>query len=390
MKKVLSVLIIFCLVFGLCACGKGGTASSGVSEVSSSTSSAVTEFFPAPELEALPAIWDTQPTIKWSELKGGATARVVVEDESGNVIVDKSGLTSTEYTLETKLAQGKYYTLKVFYTRNGQESSMVGITKRGRQMLCLAKKTATLKDIAKKIENSKDYLITFVGDSVTLGIGNTGDEKSYPAFFARRLAEKFPDRKIVRYDGIINGERVPLKEYSAPITVGAGKGGKITVVRSGVGSSEVTHTIARMETDFMGTADGRLPKKADLLVIHLGINDQGYGASAAEFKERLLNLGKKILCDQPETDVIFMTPTSSVANSKAPASENPLNGHSEAMKEAAEELGFAVIDMHAVWMEHYVQGGANFGMRNWHYDRWHPSDKGYEVMGDKIFENLFG
>ncbi len=390
MKKVLSVLIIFCLVFGLCACGKGGTASSGVSEVSSSTSSAVTEFFPAPELEALPAIWDTQPTIKWSELKGGATARVVVEDESGNVIVDKSGLTSTEYTLETKLTQGKYYTLKVFYTRNGQESSMVGITKRGRQMLCLAKKTATLKDIAKKIENSKDYLITFVGDSVTLGIGNTGDEKSYPAFFARRLAEKFPDRKIVRYDGIINGERVPLKEYSAPVTVGAGKGGKITVVRSGVGSSQVTDTINRMETDFMGTADGRLPKKADLLVIHLGINDQGYGASATEFKERLLNLGKKILCEQPETDVIFMTPTSSVANSKAPASENPLNGHSDAMKEAAEELGFAVIDMHAVWMKQYIQGGANFGMKKWHHDRWHPSDVGYEVMGDKIFENLFG
>ncbi|MBQ8304471.1 MAG: SGNH/GDSL hydrolase family protein [Clostridia bacterium] len=390
MKKLLSILMIFCIVLGLCACEKGGTASSAVSEVSSDTSSAVTEFFPAPELEALPAIWDTQPTIKWSELKGGATARVVVEDESGNVIVDKSGLTGTEYTLETPLIKGKYYTLKVFYTRNGQESSMVGITKRGRQMLCLAKKTATLKDIAKKIENSKDYLITFVGDSVTLGIGNTGDEKSYPAFFARRLAEKFPDRKIVRYDGIINGERVPLKEYSAPITVRAGEGGKITVVRSGVGSSQVTDTINRMDTDFMGTANGRLPKKADLLVIHLGINDQGYGASPMEFKERLLKLGVQILRDQPETDVIFMTPTSSVANSKAPASENPLNGHSEAMKEAAEELGFPVIDMHAVWMEHYVQGGANFGMRNWHYDRWHPSDKGYEVMGDKIFENLFG
>lgn len=389
MKKLLSILMIFCLVLGLCACGKEGNGSSAVSEVSSNTSSAVTEFFPAPELQSLPAIWDTQPTIKWSELKGGATARIVVEDESGNVIADKSGLTGTEYTLEVKLTAGKYYTLKAFYTRNGTESSMAGITKRGRKIVCFPKKTATLKDIAKKIENSKDYLITFVGDSVTLGIGNTGDEKSYPAFFARRLAEKFPNRQIVRYDGIINGERVPLKEYSAPITVSAGTGGKITVVRSGVGSSQVTDTINRMDTDFMGTANGRLPKKADLLVIHLGINDQGYGASATEFKERLLNLGKKILCEQPETDVIFMTPTSSVANSNAPASENPLNGHSDAMKAAAAEFGFPVIDMHAVWMKQYIQGGANFGMKKWHSDRWHPSDVGYEVMGDKIFADLF-
>ncbi len=390
MKKLISILMVFCLVFGLCACGNEGAVSSGVGEVSSDTSSAATEFFPAPELETLPAIWDTQPTIRWSELKGGATARVVVEDEGGNVLVDKGGLTGTQYTLETALTQGKYYNLLVFYTRNGQESPMVGMTKKGRQMLCLAKKTATLKDIARKIENSKDYLITFVGDSVTLGIGNTGDEKSYPAFFARRLAEKFSDRTIIRYDGVIAGEKEPLKEYSAPKTVNTGEGGKITVVRSGVGSSEVTDTISRMDTDFMGTANGRLPKKADLLVIHLGINDQGYGASAAEFKDRLLNLGKKILYEQPETDVIFMTPTSSVKNSDEPASENPLNGHSEAMKEAAAELGFAVIDMHAVWMEQYVQGGANFGMKKWHFDRWHPSDKGYEVMGDKIFEDLFG
>ena len=389
MKKSLAIIMACCLVLGLCACGKGETASSAADEVSSNTSSVITEVFTAPEVQPLPPLWEVKPTIKWSTLKGGATARVVIEDESGKVIVDKGGLTGTEYTVETALTKGQIYPLKMFYQRNGAESSMVGISKKGKKMLCLEKKTASLKDIAKKIESSKDYLITFIGDSVTWGAGKTSDEKSYPAFFARRLSEKFSDRTIIRYDGIMNGERVPLKEYSAPITVNEGTKGKITVVRSGVGSSEGTHTINRMYSDFMGTADGRLPKKADLMVIHLGINDQGWGASTYEFKERLLKLGTLILRDQPETDIVFMTPTSAVGSSNAPASENPLNAYSDAMKEAANELGFPIIDMHAVWMDHYVQGGAGFGMGNWHYDRWHPSDVGYEVMADKIIEDLF-
>ncbi len=389
MKKLLSFFLILCLLTGLCACGKGETASSAAGEVSSNTSSAISEVFTAPELEPLPPLWEVKPTIKWSTLKGGATARVIIEDEDGKVIVDKGGLTGTEYTLEKELAKGKTYTLKMLYQRDGNERPMVGISKKGKTILCLSKKTASIKDIAKKIENSKDYLITFIGDSVTWGAGKLSEERTYPAFFARSLAEKFSDRTIIRYDGIMNGERVPLKEYSAPITVNEGTRGKITVVRSGVGSSQGTDLINRMYSDFMGTANGRLPKKADLMVIHIGINDQGWGASVYEFKERLLKLGTLILRDQPETDIIFMTPTSAVGDSNAPASENPLNAYSVAMKEAAKELGFPVIDMHAVWMDHYVQGGAGFGMGTWHVDRWHPSDIGYEVMADKIFEDLF-
>ena len=389
MKKLFCVFLALIFVLTLCCCAETKNETVSSSEVSSTVSKAPTEVFTAPELEELPAIWDVRPTIKWSKLKGGAQARIVVEDEDGKVIVDKTGLTNTEYTLETPLTLGKFYTLKALYTRNGNESSMVGISKKGKQILCFNKKEATLKDIAKKIENSKDYMITFIGDSVTWGAGKTSEENSYPAFFARKLAQKFPERNIIRYDGIMNGERVPLKEYSAPITIGTGKEGKITIVRSGVGSSEGTHIINRMDSDFMGTANGRLPKKADLMVVHLGINDQGHGASPLEFKNRLLKLATLILKQQPETDLVFMTPTSAVGDSNAPAEDNPLNAFSNAMKEAAEEFGLPVIDMHAVWMEHYVQGGANFGMGDWHYDQWHPSDKGYEVMADKIFADLF-
>lgn len=388
MKKLICLGLVFALIITLAGCGKEN-AETPSSAISSTVSKAQVEVFTAPELEPLPSFWGTKPTIKWSKLKDGATARIVVEDEEGKVIVDKSGLTGTEYTFETPFTLGKFYTLKVFYTRKGNESAMVGISKKGKKILCFNKKEATLKDIAKKIENSKDYMITFIGDSVTWGAGKTSDENSYPALFATKLKTKFADRTIIRYDGIMNGERVPLKEYSAPVTVNEGNKGKITIVRSGVGSSEGTHTINRMYSDFMGTAEGRLPKKADLMVIHLGINDHGWGAAPSEFKNRLSKLATLILKDQPETDIIFMTPTSSVSSSNAPAENNPLNAFSDAMKEAAAEFGFPVIDMHAVWMEHYVQGGANFGMGDWHYDQWHPSDKGYAAMADKIFADFF-
>ncbi len=388
MKNIFSLFLAVFLVFALAACGGNEVLTSSQTD---SASSKVTpaEVFTAPELDPLPALWGTKPTVSWSTLKGGATARIVVETEDGEVFIDKKDLTGTSYTLEKELTVGKTYVLKAFYNRGGTEFSMIGISKKGKQIFCFNKKVTTLKDISKKIENSKDYLITFIGDSVTWGAGKSSDEKSYPAFFARKLAEKFPDRAITRYDGIMNGERVPLKEYSEPFPVQKGTAGKITVVRSGVGSSEATHIINRMDSDFIGTANGRLPKKADLFVIHLGINDQGHGASAEEFKERLLKLGTLLLKKQPETDVIFMTPTSSVGSSNGTAAENPLNFHSKKMIEAAQELGFPVIDIHALWMEHYVQGKFNFGMGDWHYDRWHPSDKGYEAMANKIFEDLF-
>ena len=144
-----------------------------------------------------------------------------------------------------------------------------------------------------------------------------------------------------------------------------------------------------MDTDFIGDANGRLPKKADLFVVHLGINDHGHGAAPSEFKDRLINLVSLMKSKQGETDIILMTPTSSASSSSAPASENVLNPYSDKMKEVAAEFGLPVIDMHALWMGHYVQGGTFFGMGDWHYDQWHPSDKGYAAMADKIYEDLF-
>ncbi len=388
MKKLVCFLLVLTLCFLVCGCGKETPNVSSL-ETSSTVSKTQTEVFTAPELEPLPSFWGTKPTITWSTLKCGATARIIIEDENGEVLIDKKDLVGTSYTLEKTLSVGKFYTLKAIYVRDGKEFAMIGNSKKGKRIFCYEKKDVTLKDVSNKITNSKDYMITFIGDSVTWGAGKTSEENSYPALFAKKLKTKFADRTIIRYDGVMNGERVPLKEYSAPVTVNEGTNGKITIVRSGVGSSEVTHTINRMNSDFMGTANGRLPKKADLFVIHLGINDHGHGATPQVFKERLVELVSQMLSRQSETDIILMTPTSSVSSSKAPAEDNPLNKFSDAMKEVAQEFGLAVIDVHQLWMDHYVQGGPFFGMGEWHYDQWHPSDKGYAAMADKIFEDLF-
>ncbi len=247
-----------------------------------------------------------------------------------------------------------------------------------------------IKAIGSEIAESDDYMITFVGDSVTWGDGKSSEDKTYPAQVAYHLAKLFPDREIIRYDGVMNGQNQPLASYDGPITMQEGANGKITVVRSGVGSSTAASTITRMDADFIGDANGRLPRAADLIVIHLGINDYGNNHTTEQYKANLKTIIDKIRAAQPDTTIVLMTPTSCAANSSGTAEQNPLNPYSDTMKALAAEEGLAYIDMHKLWMDHYVQGGDMFGMGDWHHDRWHPTEIGYAAMADKIILDLFG
>ena len=155
-------VVLFCGVMAGC----GGTNTTSSTDVLSQTSSTTSQtestssksetssaaqvgggVFLAPEISELPATWTVaRPTIKWSGLKSGVTAHVIITSADGKVHTDKSGITGSSYTLEKDLVSGTTYTLKVLYNRNGTESSMAGISNNGKAIKCTIKKVTTIND----------------------------------------------------------------------------------------------------------------------------------------------------------------------------------------------------------------------------------------------------
>jgi lysophospholipase L1-like esterase len=138
-------------------------------------------------------------------------------------------------------------------------------------------------------------------------------------------------------------------------------------------------TLSRAETDFLGTAGGRLPKAADLIIINLGVNDAG---DLSTYKRDMRALVEKIMSTQSKTDVVLMTPTSS--------GSNRLQDFSAAMKELAKEKGLAVIDLNSEWQKYYTAGEYNNGFGKYMSDNWHPSTLGHKVIAAKILGDLIG
>ena len=409
--------------------GSTDTSSSTDSKTSSSTSSdsfGTGGVFLAPEVKNLPAVWTkARPTITWTSLKGGATARVIVETADGKAFIDKGGITGTSYTLEKDLTSGKTYVLKVLYQRNGEEAPMTGITKKGKEIFCNIKtttsnttggnkETVTMEQIVNKIKNSSDYQIMMIGDSITYGTGSrddypkTGnsspdDEKTYVAVFAKLLGQKLSNKTILRYDGVYDGNRKNengtsyIHTYNGPVTVQSGSAGKITVVRSGIGGNTVARLLKR-KSDFLGKAVAN--KAADLFIIKSGINDALYhvdseGQKRVEpdvYKENLNTLLTEIAKSNPNADVILMTPTVNDDHTKKTSSQ--LDIYATKMKEVAAEWGVPVIDLHKLWMDHLDKNAANYGSGDWLTtkpgDLCHPSPKGHEAIAKEMIRALFG
>ena len=441
MKKFFALLlatIMFCTL--LAGCGTStvtsselsSDASSVVSDVSSKTSSTLSEntigtggVFLAPEVKNLPAVFTkARPTITWTTLKGGATARVIVETADGKVFIDKGGITGTSYTLEKDLTSGKTCVLKVLYQRNGEEAPMTGITKKGKEIFCNIKtttsnttggndkETVTMEQIVNKIKNSSDYQIMMVGDSITYGTGSrddypqTGnsspdDEQTYVAVFAKLLGQKLTNKTILRYDGVYDGRKnengtAYIHTYNGPVTVQSGSSGKITVVRSGIGGNTVARLIKR-KSDFLGKAVAN--KAADLFIIKSGINDALYhvdseGQKRVEpdvYKENLNTLLTEIAKANPNADVILMTPTVNDDHTKKTSSQ--LDIYATKMKEVAAEWGVPVIDLHKLWMDHLDKNAANYGSGDWLTtkpgDLCHPSPKGHEAIAKEMIRAMF-
>lgn len=247
-----------------------------------------------------------------------------------------------------------------------------------------------MEKIINKIRESRNYLIFSVGDSLTEGQRASGAEFTYTAAFTRGLAERFPERTVIRIDGkrvesrIDRFKRFVVQECPE-------ENGQITVVRSGYGGNTVQRLINRKE-DFIGHPFE--DTDADLFMISVGINDSIFWisekyATPAQYQENLRTLLQLIRDAHPKADVILITPTWYAYGDEGKDIVGP---YAEAMLALAKELDVPCLDMHGLWQAHHVPGERNFGHGDWLYDgdRCHPGDVGHAAFADALLKFVFG
>ncbi len=250
-------------------------------------------------------------------------------------------------------------------------------------------RSTSVKEIVKKMTEAEEYLILMLGDSITQGCGASSPETNYVAEFTRLMAKKFPNRTLLRYDGRVVSEQLPLDGYSDAVSVQSGTDKKLTVVRCGVGGNTVRRLLNRRD-DYAGREfDGRV---GDLFFIMLGINDsliktpEKY-VTPEQYKKDLCELLDLLATTNPEADAVLMTPTY-YHDGSAPTSY--LDLYAEQMIEVAKEQRLPLIDLHRMWMDHMVIGGAGNGQGDWlPHDKCHPGDKGHAVLAEEILRALF-
>ena len=250
-------------------------------------------------------------------------------------------------------------------------------------------------EIVRRMSDSEEYVLFSVGDSITEGLRTSSAEATYTARLARGLAEQFPGRTVLRYDGLrkdtSDGELFPVRVYDGPHCVQEGTDKQITVVRSGIGGNTVRRLLNR-KNDFIGKQiEGRC---ADLFLIVSGINDAldcdpTKYVTAKQYGLDLCELLDEIQAADPTADVILMTPTFNDYGTEAVSTLDP---YVAVMKEVAARRHIPVIDLHRLWMEHLVMGAENSGQGDWLIspdDHCHPSDKGHAAIAEFILNELF-
>jgi lysophospholipase L1-like esterase len=254
-------------------------------------------------------------------------------------------------------------------------------------------RATSMKEIVRKMTDSQEYVIFMLGDSITCGACASTAETTYTAIFAKGLAKRYPERTVLRYDGLQSrmedGELRPVERFDGPVAVGRGESGKLTVVRCGIGGNTVRRILNR-RNDYAGREfEGR---RGDLFFIMLGINDSLQKDSSKyvtpeQYQKDLRELLDLLALTNPEADVVLMTPTY-YHDGKTPTSY--LDFYAEKMKEVAKEQSLPLIDFHKLWMDHMVLGGEGNGQGDWlPRDKCHPGDKGHRIMGEEILRHLF-
>ena len=243
-------------------------------------------------------------------------------------------------------------------------------------------KHETFADMFGKLSSRDEITLNFVGDSLIWGRNYCDSEHTTVARFAYMIAEKFPCRSVVRYDGEVERENAPIKYFSArAISEGTGKG-KISVVKNGVGGDTVRRAINR-SGDFTGVlANGKF---ADITFLLFGINDSlacdpSKYVTPDVFARNYTELIELIREKNPLGKIILLSPNQS---------NFPMEEYCRVTEKTAQSYGFPFFDVFSLWKSHYSPNAPNFGQGDWLVgDPYHPSAEGAENTAKFIFEKL--
>lgn len=245
-----------------------------------------------------------------------------------------------------------------------------------------------MEKIREKLQKGGNALMMFLGDSITWGENHCTSEETYCAEFARLIGKIFPEITVIRYDGIVEVEGIPLKGYSEPVTVQRGTEQTLTIVRSGVGGDTVRRALNRKE-DYIGEfITGERP---DVFFVMFGINDALAGDPSKfiepdVFYDDLKNLCQVLEENNPEAEIVLMTPT---YNDSGKREKSCLEAYSDMVKKVAIEKELQLIDTHKLWMEHLIVDSEHYGQREWlsdvSGDYCHFSPEGSRVTAQHIF-----
>lgn len=242
-----------------------------------------------------------------------------------------------------------------------------------------------LSSFKQKLLSGEDVTLDFVGDSITWGLNHCSPEETYVAFFARMFARWFGEYNVVRYDGRVDSEALPIAAFEGPIPVGGKNGSPVAaIIRNGVGGNTVRRAIRRKH-NFIGEMPNG--KDADLTFFMFGINDAlKCDDSKYVTPERFLQDYRELLDLTAHLGArILISPTYN-------GTSYPLDAYAEATKLLAEEAGLPFFDAHKLWTDHYRAEAPHFGEGEWlsdsKTDACHFSPKGARVTAAFLFDEF--
>lgn len=250
-----------------------------------------------------------------------------------------------------------------------------------------------ISNVLAKLERGENVLIHCVGDSTVLGIQHTTDEYTYVAYLARTLAEKYPDSTVIRYDGTYSVSGGAIDTWT-PTTVQTGTNGQtIIITRNGVGGNTLMKLFNRFQNFTGHFTQWEKYLYPDLIITLVGVNDslttmpERY-VPAEGFKQGLLTFVRRIKNIHPKCDVALMTP---IWTSDSQNKYNNLDEYAKVISEVAYAEGTGFVDIHQLWLDHFVQGAPNFGQGDWlvSTDNYHPTAIGHKANANEVFNSLF-
>ncbi len=243
----------------------------------------------------------------------------------------------------------------------------------------------SLLSLKKNILSRRPVTLDFVGDSITWGLNHCSPEETFVAEFARLFAKRFTDFSVVRYDGIVKTEALPIERFDGPIAVsGEGDLPQAVVIRNGVGGNTVRRAINRQADFTRKAANG---ESADAIFLMFGINDALYSDKSKfvtpdrfeQDYEELLSVLK-----QEKALLFVLSPTYNGVN-------YPLDDYAEATKRVAARHDIPFVDTHKLWLDHYDKTLPRFGQGDWllsETDGCHFSPEGARQTAKFIFERF--